>query len=59
MMKGIALLVVGAFALIALSGCASSGGSGTGKIGSDYEGNRTYRSNQVQEMHSNIQRGLY
>ncbi|MBL9152543.1 MAG: hypothetical protein JNK37_08665 [Verrucomicrobiales bacterium] len=41
-----------------LVSCAG-GPAGTGKIGPDYEANRTYQTNRVQEMHSSLQRGTF
>jgi len=40
-----------------LTGCAGNGD--LGKIGPDYQMNRTYQSGQVQNMHSSIQRGTF
>jgi outer membrane lipoprotein SlyB len=54
-MKTLTLFV--AMVSLFLGGCASS--DSMGKIGSDYEMNRTYQSGQVQQMHSSIQRGTY
>lgn len=39
-------------------GCAGSP-TDAGKIGTDYEMNRTYQTNRVQEMHSSLQRGTF
>ena len=53
-LRFIALLAV----MCVWMGCAGSP-TDAGKIGTDYEMNRTYQTNRVQEMHSSLQRGTF